>query len=173
MGILLCGYLCCGMVLGENREIVKQLVKIVKSVLEKIIWSVPCVPPETGGILGGRDNIITEVIFDPGGGTSNGYDIYAPDVKMLTQAIQKWRNEKVAFYGMFHTHFPEGRELSKGDECYISDIMKSMPDYIQTLYFPIVLPREEMVVYRAGKKNGQIYIAGEEIEVYYKMGVVK
>ena len=40
--------------------------KMVKSIYKKIIENVPNHMPETGGMLGGRNEIITKVVFDGG-----------------------------------------------------------------------------------------------------------
>lgn len=139
--------------------------KILEDVLDKIIISSPLVPPETGGIIGGKNQIVSHVVFDSGNKNSNGYDIYAPNTAFLNQMISRWCDEDIALYGIFHCHFPGKYALSNGDRYYISQIMDSLSSQVKSLYFPIILPREKMVVYRADNIDGNIHIISEDIEI--------
>ena len=139
--------------------------KIYRHVLDEIIQIVPCAPPETGGILGGRDRIISTFVFDKGISLSYERDIYTPDTRVLNHALQLWSQEGINFYGMFHSHFPGLEDLSRGDKRYISQLMRAMPHHISSLYFPIVIPQEKMVVYRADLYGQDVHIVGDEIEI--------
>lgn len=140
--------------------------KIQKSIFEEIINTVPYVPPESGGIIGGTNQVVTHFVFDRGTNLSNGYDTYVPNTLFLNKTIQRWKKDGVDFYGLFHSHFPQGTRLSNGDKQYITQIMNAMPQGINSLYFPIILPRESMIVYRADKTDKNIYFASEDIEFY-------
>lgn len=140
--------------------------KIQKSVFEEIIKTVPYVPPESGGIIGGTNQVVTHFVLDNGTFLSNGYDIYVPDTLFLNKTIQRWKEEGVDFYGIFHSHFPNGTRLSNGDKRYITRIMNTMPQYVSKLYFPIILPKENMIVYRADRVGKNIHLASEDIEFY-------
>lgn len=139
--------------------------KIQKSTLEEIINTIPLVPPESGGLLGGTHQVITHFIFDSGTPLSNKYDCYVPDISFLNSVIRRWSEEGINFYGIFHSHFSNGIHLSNGDKRYITHIISAMPQYISSLYFPIILPRECMVVYRADRCRQEIHIVREEIEI--------
>lgn len=138
--------------------------KIRKEVLSEIVHTIPFVPPETGGLIGGTDGIITCYVLDTGSALSNGYDIYAPDTSFLNRTIQQWNRQSINLYGLFHSHFPCGTRLSGEDEKYIGKIMRALPKHIDHLYFPIVLPREKMIVYRADRFDEHIMIVSEDIE---------
>lgn len=139
--------------------------KIQRKIFEEIIRTIPLVPPESGGLIGGTHQIITHFIFDSGTTFSNGYDRYVPDVSFLNSVIQQWSEIGINFYGIFHSHFPNGIQLSNGDKKYISHIMNAMPQYINSLYFPIILPRESIVAYRADRCHEDVPIVCEEIEI--------
>ena len=141
------------------------LVKISGEIFQLILSHVPQVPPETGGILGGKNQIITHCVFDNGSSASNGYDIYAPDTHLLNQTIQQWAERGIEFYGIFHSHFPSGTMLSNGDIQYITQIMQTMPPQISALYFPIVIPQNTLIVYRADRQGQTVQIVSVPIEI--------
>lgn len=144
------------------------MIKVCHRVLRDILSFVPCVPPETGGVIGGQEGIISAYVLDSGGPKSNGYDYYAPDTIFLNHTIEQWRKEGIELYGIFHTHFPEGQYLSKGDIRYINVIMNALPPQIDSLLFPIVIPRKKMIVYRARRGANTVQLSCEEIEVLQK-----
>lgn len=139
--------------------------KIYKHILEEIIKIVPSVPPETGGILGGRNQIISHCAFDNGEDTSNAYDTYAPNIQMLNSTIKQWEKSGIKFYGIFHSHCSKAKELSMADKRYISRIMKMMPPQVGSLYFPIVIPEKELIVHRADIYGQKVHIIGDKIEI--------
>lgn len=61
--------------------------KMVKSIYKKIIENVPNHMPETGGMLGGRNEIITKVVFDGGKEDNFRRCHYTPNVVMLNGYI--------------------------------------------------------------------------------------
>lgn len=138
--------------------------KIYRNILSEIVNTIPCVPPETGGLIGGKDGIVTCYILDKGTALSNGYDIYAPDTSLLNRTIQQWNRQGINLYGLFHSHFPDGTTLSDGDVKYIDNIMRAISQHFDYLYFPIVFPREKMIVYRADCVGEHIEIVSEGIE---------
>ena len=141
--------------------------RILKSVIDTINDSILDMPPETGGILGSHDNeLIDEVIMDSPGPTNTRPCSYFPNVDFLNQNIKLWQDNGISFAGIFHTHFAGVKTLSWGDKKYIDAIMKSMPSYIEYLYFPIfVLPDRELVCYKAIRTNGIIDIQAEELVI--------
>lgn len=139
--------------------------KITGQTYSLILSCVPKVPPETGGILGGKNQIISHCVFDRGSDDSNGYDIYAPNTKLLNRTILQWAETNIEFYGIFHSHFSDGSLLSNGDKRYITKIMLVMPQQISSLYFPVVFPQESMIVYRADRQGYEVHIASEQIEI--------
>lgn len=136
--------------------------KIYKTIYDRIIYNSPIVPPESGGILGGNKNVITNFMFDYGQ-KSNRYDEYMPNVDLFNQTINQWQKNNIRFYGIYHCHFPNGNELSNGDKRYIFEILNSVP--LKTLYFPIVFPHETMIAWRAQLIYDQLILSTESIEL--------
>lgn len=138
--------------------------KIQASLLEQMIQDIPDTPPETGGILGGRDDVVTVYSLDKGLLTCAPC-CYAPDTARLNGIISEWQSRGISFLGIFHTHFYGVESLSKGDKAYIARIMEAMPPCILSLYFPVVvLPSKELVVYKAVRSNGKIDIVADNLE---------
>ncbi len=139
--------------------------KIFEKTLNELLSAVPPAPPETGGILGGSDQVVFTFTLDPGGPNSNDYDLYSPNTQLLNQTIKNWANAGIAFYGIFHSHFPGGIALSNGDIRYITQIMHSLPPQVDHLYFPIILPQRQIIVYRADKQAHAVHIVRDQIEI--------
>lgn len=139
---------------------------IQEKVYEKIIKALPEHPPEFGGLLGGKDNIICTAELDHG--VSREMCGYAPDVCRLNDVIKKWHQEDICFMGIFHTHFFHVRTLSEPDKKYIIEILGAMPKHITALYFPIaVLPEREIIPYIAVRKNPDVLIQEDKIVILY------
>ena len=100
--------------------------KMVKSVYTKILENVPDHMPETGGMLGGQNGIITKVVFDDGKEDDFRRCHYTPNVVMLNGCLVEWSKSGIEFYGLFHTHFYGVSSLSKGDEVYIKKILEAI-----------------------------------------------
>lgn len=142
--------------------------KIEKRVYQEIIYGMPETPPEIGGIIGGKNNIITHYYID--GGISNANCCkcsYIPDTKWINTLISVWENNYIDFYGIFHCHFGGAKVLSSGDIFYIGKIMEKMPKRVKKLYFPIiVLPKREMIFYSCTLKDEKVNIEHENIEIF-------
>ena len=139
--------------------------KIYKKLYGYILNNVSKKPPESGGILGKKNGIVCNVYFDKGIITEKMCS-YEPNVELLNNIIEKWQQENIDFCGIFHTHFYGVKTLSDGDKEYINRIITAMPENINKLYFPIVLPEyNEMVNYMARKKNQTVIINKSDIIV--------
>ena len=119
---------------------------------------------ETGGIIGGRNNIVSEFEFD-NGDTEGSRQHYIPNIIRLNACIEKWQSEGIQFYGIVHNHFQDENELSFGDTKYIEIIMKAMPKYVQSLYFPIVLPQRALVSFQATMVRNKINIISDDVKI--------
>ena len=139
--------------------------RIYNSVYHAILFSLPASPLETGGIIGGSDGTITQYILDTGANNAHGYGMYAPDTAFLNRNIETWSKMGIAFYGIFHSHFPISTALSISDKRYISQIMVALFPQVTTLYFPIVIPHSHMSVYRACIDSSGVSIFRDEIEI--------
>lgn len=91
--------------------------RIEKTILDELINRTPALPPESGGILGGQNGVITHRF--PDSGLSRMPARYAPNAAVLNAAIVRWSAEGVALYGIYHSHYPRDRLLSQGDMAYI------------------------------------------------------
>ena len=141
--------------------------RIFKEVYDYILSNVSNVPPEMGGILGERENIICDVQLDAGM-NNNKQCSYEPNVIFLNKVISKWEKDNIQFCGIFHTHFHGVASLSNGDIKYIEEIMDAMPDEIKFLYFPVVLPESrKMVIYIAFNSNKKVIIETDNIVIKF------
>lgn len=136
--------------------------KILESVYRNIIDNTPLPPPETGGILGIKDGIICISYKDHG--VSTDFDgQYHPNVILLNNVIDAWSKQEIEFCGIYHSHYPGDKELSIADEEYIRAILIACQDSANVLYFPLVFPGKEMIVYKVVSDNSEIIISGEDI----------
>ena len=138
--------------------------KITREIYNSILQKCSGFSVETGGIIGGKNNIISEFEFDMGTNSSTEWNYY-PDVERLNSCIENWQNEDVEFYGIIHSHFQDTQQLSFGDGMYIQKIMLSMPAHINHLYFPIVLPQREIIAFRAIRLESEINIIKDDIKI--------
>lgn len=138
--------------------------KIRNTIYNQILYYCPNVPPEVGGVLGARNDIIDSVFFDFGLHRDK-MAVYTPNVDRLNKAITQWHNDGVEFLGMFHSH-PKGQEsLSSDDIEYINSIMHNMPERVKTLYFPIIIPKSHIVPFKAINQNHNILILSDTIDL--------
>lgn len=142
-----------------------QRLKFLKEIFDEIIWTCPNIPPETGGILGSKNGLVVDFLFDKGI-KQDFPDQYVPDINKLNKKIENWINVDIEFCGMFHTHFPYGKELSEPDKRYITEILNAVPK--KMLYFPIVFPNKDMIVWKAELLCDQLILSHESIELINK-----
>jgi len=141
-----------------------HVMQIFERVVNDVINNCLSMPIETGGILGGKNNVITEFEFDKGTAFSS-INHYYPSVEKLDDCINNWQNDCIQFYGIVHSHLQEKRALSFGDKQYIQTIMSAMPTHIGFLYFPVVLPRKEIVSFKAMRSKNEIHIISTDIKI--------
>ena len=146
--------------------------KIASNLYQLILHKTSLPPPETGGILGGQNGIITNCCFDNGQCALTSPARYQPDTDFLNQVIQEWKTCGIQFYGLFHSHYSHDTRLSLGDKRYITKIMLAMPSEVPTLYFPLILPRADMISYQANRSGSAVRIVCDKIELL-KMEVVQ
>ena len=139
------------------------MMKISQSIYGQLI-QLPCVPPEIGGILGSRENVIDRIVIDANKPSCHN-GVYVPNVSFLNSCIEKWDNENIVFEGIFHTHAVNWPDLSSADKNYIALIMNAMPDAVQRLYFPLVFPSYFIKVFLAAKSEKHISITEEDVEI--------
>lgn len=137
---------------------------IQKAIYNKLLLDFHITPTEIGGILGGRMGAITHFVLDQGCKT-NRTDFYIPNTVYLNEVLAQWQNGNIEFYGIFHTHPCGGKALSCADKAYIDKIVRTCSKTGQPLYFPIILPQQEMLAYSAKVVNGTVLIQQESIFV--------
>lgn len=139
--------------------------KISNEILYEVIESMPLVPPEAGGILGGKEGRICLWKYDAGYPETGC--AYRPNVNFLNRVIAEWNDSNYDFMGIFHVHFGGSKTLSNGDKRYIEEIMRAMPDFVERLYFPIVVqPEKQFISYLAYRgSSDRVTITTDKFEV--------
>lgn len=137
--------------------------KIEKYLYKSFLSSCSYAPPEIGGILGGKNDVVTDIVIDNRNAVLNKA-VYIPDINFLNSKIEEWEKKNIEFYGIFHTHLSD-MSLSNDDRINIENVMYSMPESIIKLYFPIIIPKKEMIAYAAERKNSKINIYSEDIDI--------
>lgn len=141
--------------------------KIYNEILKEILQQMPLVPPEAGGIIGGKEERICCWEYDKGyfgKGCS-----YSPNVNFLNEVIAEWIDKGYDFMGILHVHFGGSKGLSNSDKKYIEKIMKAMPSFIEKLYFPIVVqPEKQLISYVAYQNSlGEVVVEEDVVEVLF------
>ncbi len=139
--------------------------QILKHTYEKLLGSFPAVPPENGGILGSVDGLICEYFHDCSSAITE-CAVYTPDITLLNEIISIWAEKGILFSGMVHSH-PTGQlTLSQADKEYISAVFNVIPESVQELYFPLVIPeKKKLISYKAKRSNGIILICKDKINI--------
>ncbi len=143
---------------------IKGALKIKKSVYKSLLNDSPYVPPESGGVIGGNNKIVTCFVADAGK-ISNEFNRYEPDTKIINNIISYWLNSGIDFMGLYHTHPSGDEKLSQADMIYIKSIMKSISEYTNALYFPLIIPKEKMISYYAKIIADKVNIFETAIEI--------
>lgn len=134
--------------------------RIKYEVYNKILYSAKPSPVETGGFLGGKGSLISNVVID---NKNKSYGKYQPDTALLNRTMEAWENDGIDFLGIYHSHYPSNIFLSTGDRTYIDEIMKSVGNRYKALYFPVVILNKEMYVYKAEYRNSKTIITREQL----------
>lgn len=137
---------------------------IKKDTLKLLISATPKPPPETGGVLGELNGIISDFCQDDAESQTGRY-AYVPNVKNLNGVIDQWAKKGISFTGIFHSHPYPQTELSIADKEYIIRIMRAMPDSISELHFPVIVPGLGMTGHLAKHEGGKVIIIPEDIIV--------
>lgn len=119
-------------------QVEPKSLRITQSVYSAILKSVGKLPPESGGILGGRedDDFVTHFHFDSNAQCSTAS--YTPDLKTLGNLFRDWNSEGVRFMGVVHSHPFGYRHLSIGDLSYAREIIEANPN-LRRLLLPLVV----------------------------------
>lgn len=134
--------------------------KINKKLFNEIINIFEFSPYESGGFLGGCDDTVIKVIYD---NEDFRFAEYKPNNKLLNDILKEWYENDIEFLGIFHTHYPKCTSLSRNDEKFINKFMQEVCDENDIMYFPIVIAKSEMCVYKAELIDGICEIKKDEI----------
>lgn len=75
---------------------------IKKDIYKTIINTIGKISPETGGILGGNDNIVLSFCFDYNADVTGSS--YSPCLDEINNQITKWAGDNIDFLGFIHSH---------------------------------------------------------------------
>lgn len=138
---------------------------IKESVYLKILdcYSVP--PPESGGILGMKNDVVCQYYHD-NSNIEERAAIYVLDVVTLNQKIDEWQKIGVEFAGIIHSHMLGQNTLSLGDIEYIKQTFNNIPECVDELYFPIIIPEDKHVISFVAKRSEKdVIIRQDEIHI--------
>ncbi|MBQ8784707.1 MAG: hypothetical protein IJZ59_01515 [Alphaproteobacteria bacterium] len=138
--------------------------KINQNVYHSLLNNTPLPPPETGGIIGGKDGIITCYFADKGESSCDFYRYY-PNTNNLNNIISFWEKNNIDFMGIYHSHPLRNDELSSADIKYINNIMNDIKDFKQKLYFPLVIPQTKLIGFCAVNVADEIKIFQTAIKI--------
>ncbi len=139
--------------------------KISMKAYEYLVDGCLPVPPETGGLVGGDNGCITEVYYIYNVSDKSSFQ-YAPNIKLMNSVIADWMKNNIDFLGIFHTHPSNCCSLSCEDKIYIDKIMLELKDKKKELYFPIVIPGEKIIFYKAIYAKDRIVYSVENIKKF-------
>lgn len=134
-----------------------------KSIYFKLLNLMPS-PPEIGGIIGAKNNIGI-ICYEDKPITLNDYS-YSPNVANLNRVLSEWSESEIYLYGFYHTHIHGGFELSKQDVTYIQKILQALSSSLDSLYFPVVIPNDTIIAYKAELNNGCLSIKKDKINLF-------
>jgi len=114
--------------------------KITTDAYQNIVKKIGSGIPEKGGILMGKDGIITDFIFDANAHTTGS--TYTLNVSYLNPLIKELKKEGKHLLGILHSH-PNGCfELSNADKSYFMSQFKNFND-LDFMYTPIVFSAKQ------------------------------
>lgn len=118
----------------------RQKFRITTEAYQNIIRKIGSQEPEKGGILMGKDGIVTDFIFDKEANTTR--TTYSLNVAYLNPIIKELKLEGKQLMGIIHSH-PNGySKLSDPDRNYFSSQFENFPD-LEFMYTPIVFSAKQ------------------------------
>jgi len=111
--------------------------RMTRQVYEAIRHSVGRQPAEHGGLLGGRNGVVTAFHFDRTAHRTGA--TYSPDAEALNELLTwDWNPRNLRLLGFVHSHPPGVRHPSGGDLGYARRILEHNP-HLDRLLLPIVM----------------------------------
>lgn len=137
--------------------------KITTDAYQSIVKKIGSQQAEKGGILIGKDGVVTDFIFDENAHTTGS--TYSLNVAYLNPMIKKLKQEGKHLMGIIHSHPSGCPELSNPDKEYFTNQFKNFPD-LDFMYTPIVFSAKQgefHIFPYAFHKNGKVETAELEI----------
>ena len=108
---------------------------LTESVLRRIRTALTV--PETGGILGGNENLVVTAFHHDDTGRTTART-YTPDTDKLNEVIREWSQRGITFVGFVHSHPSNRNKLSAVDIRYAEKIKSccGMSKILMLLYLP-------------------------------------
>ena len=126
-------------------------------------YSVP--PPESGGILGIKNSVVC-VYYHDSSSRIVERALYVLDVDTLNLKIDVWQKSGIEFAGIIHSHMLGQNTLSSGDIEYIKQVFNNIPECVDELYFPIIIPKDKRVIsFFAKRSEKDVIIRQDEIHI--------
>ena len=148
-----------------SKNCIKMILKfkITTSAYQEIVKKIGSQEPEKGGILMGKNGVVTDFIFDKAAATTRS--TYTLNVAYLNPMIKELKQQGKELLGIIHSH-PNGySKLSDPDREYFSSQFKNFPN-LEFMLTPIVFSAKidefEIFPY-VFHKNGNIEKAELEI----------
>ncbi len=113
---------------------------ITTDAYQNIIKKIGSKIPEQGGILLGKDGVITDFVHDEFAETSGV--TYSLNVAYLNPIIKKFKEEEKELLGIIHSHPYGASKLSKPDREYFAEALSNASD-MEYLYTPIVFSAKQ------------------------------
>jgi len=137
--------------------------RITTSAYQDIIRKIGSGIPEKGGLLMGKDGIVTDFIFDQNANTTS--TTYELNIGYLNPLIKLYKRQGYELLGIVHSHPYGCKELSPQDKDYFKSQFSNFPA-LDRLYTPIVFSAKqnefEFFPYIM-KKEGTVELAELEI----------
>ena len=115
--------------------------QITTDAYQSIIKQIGCKAPEQGGILMGKDGIVTNFIYDKEAKTTGS--TYTLNVEYLNPIIKELKRQGKELLGIIHSHPFGYSKLSPQDREYFLSQFKNFPN-LDFMYTPIVYSAKQL-----------------------------
>ncbi|NMR34964.1 hypothetical protein HIO71_12280 [Chryseobacterium aquaticum] len=133
---------------------------ITTTAYQQIVKTLGSKNPEQGGILIGKDGIITDFVHDEFAETSSS--TYSLNISYLNPIIKKFKEDNKELLGIIHSHPYGCRKLSRQDQEYFAGVLNKAKD-VDYLFTPIVFSAKQeefhifpYVFYKDGKIEEEV-----------------
>lgn len=113
---------------------------ITTNAYQQIVKTLGSKIPEQGGILVGKDGVITDFVHDEFAETSSS--TYSLNINYLNPIIKKFKEDDKELLGIIHSHPYGCRKLSRQDQEYFSEVLNKAKD-VDYLFTPIVFSAKQ------------------------------